>query len=112
MKVPVHNPNKHPIWVGGQMVPPGETRHFEELDLPAAYRPKPPEPEPLPAAVTPEALVAELLDKTAKDVIEALAGLDDAMLGQAETAEKAGKARVTVLQAISAEILKRAGGND
>lgn len=108
MRIPVHNNTAMPMYVGANLVPPGETRDFEEHQVPAHLRPAaaPAEPEEAPPS-TAEALQAS----SAKDVIAALANLSDEHLTELEALEQAAeKPRKTVIDAIAAEALNRAGG--
>ncbi len=57
MKVPVHNASKSPMYIAGRMVAPGETRHFEENEVPHKYRPQ---------------AAAEVVDAPAGDAIDQL----------------------------------------
>ena len=66
MKIGVENRTDSPMYVGGMMIPAGETRHFEPEALPAEYRPAPvvedaPEAGPDALAVILEGSVREVL---------------------------------------------------
>lgn len=105
-KVPVTNNSKMPIYVGSEMIPPGETRHFDVADVPAHLRPAAAEPEAEAVVVDP---VEELSGKSAKDIIAAIPGLSDPQLEQLNTLEQARETpRSTVLKAISEASLTRA----
>lgn len=123
MQIPVHNPGPNMLFVAGKMIHPGETRHFEENDVPPALRPQAePAAQAAPAnsgeqgdagaaqAAADKAL-AELAQQNAKDVIAALEALADEDLVKLEALElgRADGGRKTVLEAISAETLRRAG---
>lgn len=107
MRIPVHNNTAMPMYVGANMVPPGETRDFEEHQVPPHLRPAPAAAEPEKAAPsTAEALQTEKADRIAK----AIATLTDEQLVELEALEQsAEKPRKTVLEAIAAEALNRAG---
>jgi len=103
-QVPIENKGKSPIFVGGVMIPPGETRHFADDLLPPEFRSSAP-------AVVEEAAgdpLAELLDGTVAEVTGALDLLNREWLVQMEALEQAGKKRKGVLAAIAEELLRRA----
>lgn len=117
--VPITNHGTTPRYVGGRMIPPGQTRIFNPGDIPghtpaagpanrkAARAPAPKAPaKPVIDTETPEALVAN----SAKDIIAVLPDLADEPLAELERLEEArGKdARKTVLEAISREQVQRA----
>ena len=113
MKYPVTNTTAMPIYVGLLMIPPGETRHFDLDQLPPEHRPAPDVPEP----EAPKDRLAEIAKMNAGSVVAILADLDAEDLARLQSLEAAGKARITVLEAIAAEGLKRAqdkteGGQD
>lgn len=104
MKIPVHNPGAAPIYVMGQMVPAGETRHFEEHEVPPELRPGAPEPEPEP----PVDPIAEILKGPVKGILAGVEGLDGDTLKALLAAEEAAQApRKTLVEGLSAEILRR-----
>lgn len=106
MRIPVTNTTGVPIYVGAAMIPAGETRHFEEADIPAHLRPKAVEA----AAEPPKDALLDLSGKPAKEILSAIPDLSDEdlkRLGQLE-ADKGEKARKTVAAAIQEETLKRA----
>lgn len=106
MKIPVHNPNDAPIYVGTSMILPGETRHFDvnDPDLPAYLRPAP-EAAPEEAADA----MAELLKLGVKDIAAEFDLLDAGELDRLEALENAAEPpRKTLLSAISEEKLRRA----
>ena len=105
-KVPVTNNTAMPIYVGSNMVPPGETRHFDLAEVPEHLR-------PAPAEVAAEAVetdpVEALSAKSAKEIIGAIPGLTDQQLEQLGNLEQARETpRTTVLKAISETSLTRA----
>jgi hypothetical protein len=116
MKIPVTNNTKMPIYVGAYMVPAGETRHFEEHEVPEHLQPVPATPaEPEPAVDPLQDLVAQ---STAEQVIAALPGLsteDLERLGdieQARTRDHKPAPRKSVLSAIAETLLERAEAGD
>ena len=106
-KIPVTNNGKMNIWVGGQMIPPGETRHFEAHHVPPEYR-----PAPAAAPAEPEDPSDPLEILRAGNVKEITAGvpalsLED--LDRLEALENAAEVpRKGVLAAIAADRLRRA----
>lgn len=108
MKIPVHNPKDHPIYVGSTMILPGETRHFDAHDpqLPAHLRPK---PETDAAPDEPADAMAALLQLGVKDIVAEFDLLKGDELDRMEALEIASESpRKTLLSAISEEKLKRA----
>lgn len=104
MRVPIENKGQMPIYVAGAMIPPGETRLFEEEALPPEYRPA--------AAVVDEAVLidplAEVLLLSVDKVAKGLADLSAEELARLQLLEMEGKARKTLLEAIAEEGLRRA----
>lgn len=102
-KVPVHNPGRHHMHVGGTVIPPGDTRMVAAHLVPASRTPAAPvadKPPPSP--------LDELLAGKAADAIAALPDLPDEDLAALYTAEAAKpKPRSTVLEAVAAEQLNR-----
>lgn len=105
MKIPVSNNTAMPIYVGAAMIPPGETRHFDEQDVPHHLRPAPVEAAPVAAPADP---LAELLKGNVAAVVAALADLPDADVERLGELEQAGQARKGVLSAVAEELLVRA----
>lgn len=104
MRVPVENNSQMPIYVAGVMIPPGETRHFEEDQLPPEYRSSaspPVEEQPVDPLVT-------ILAMNVADVVNGLPALSDEELDRLETLEAEGKARKGVIAAVTADRLRRA----
>jgi len=111
-QIPITNNSASPMYIGGYMILPGETRHIEEHHVPSHLRP---EEAPAAVAAAPDAIL-ELLDKSVPLVVEAITARDD--LGQPlladddlaklKTAEESGKARKGLMAAIAEEELKRA----
>lgn len=111
MKIPVSNNTAMPIYVGAAMIPAGETRHFEEQDVPHHLRPvqeAAPVDEPVDPLVT-------LLESNVGDVVAALPELSRADVERLGELEQAGQARKGVLSGIAENLLARAeagtGGN-
>lgn len=107
------NTTSRPMYVGSDMIPPGETRDFPESAVPPHLRSAPVPPEtPAPASDP----LADLLDMSATTVIENIRGrgqngvpvIADEELARVEAIETAGKNRKTVLAALAEETLRRA----
>lgn len=112
MKIPVHNPSAMPIYVHGAMILPGETRHFDEQDVPTHLRPKPAESEDAPDESRYDPL-AELLAGSIKDIVAAFPDLADEDLARLEDLENAeASPRKGLLAAIGEEKLKRAAADE
>lgn len=103
-KIPVTNTTAMPIYVGAAMIPAGETRHFDEQDVPAHLRPV---AEPVAEAVPADPLL-EILAGSVASIAAALADLNDTDLARLEQAEHDGKARKGVLVAMAEARLQRA----
>lgn len=106
MQVPIENKGSMPIYVGGMMIPAGETRHFSEDDLPPEFRSS--------APVVQDDLAdpfAEILDGNVHEVTGALDLLNREWLVRLEAMELAGKNRKGVLAAIAEEMLRRANND-
>ena len=102
-QVPIENKGNSPIFVGGVMIPPGETRHFADDLLPPEFRSS--------APVVKDELTdpfAEILDGNVAEVTGALDLLNREWLVRLEAMEMAGKNRKGVLAAIAEEMLRRA----
>lgn len=105
-RIPVKNASAMPIYVAGQMIPAGETYHFEEDQVPPEYRPM----KAAVAAAPVEDRVAKLSEEKVSVLVPILKDLSDAdlaRLGELEQA-KGDHARKTLLGAIAEEILSRA----
>lgn len=109
MKIPVHNKSAMPIYVGAAMVLPGETRHFDEQEVPHHLRPAPVEEEQVEDTKDP---LAELLLCNVKEVTAALAGLSTAEVERLGELEQTGQARKGVLSAVGELLLTRAAQAD
>lgn len=117
MKIPVTNSTAGTIWVGGQMIPPGETRHFEEHQVPRHFRPAPKKPKSEenagedPAAIRTRELT-QVLNANVTAVRDYLPKLSDADIEELAALEEAGKQRKGVLEALAEEALNRASKKD
>lgn len=116
MRIPITNNTAMPIYVGSSMIPAGETRDFEENDVPLHLRPAPASvvlvTVPDPAAARQSALAA-LLAQPEVEILIALPRVPDEDLTALEAIEKAAeKPRQGVLEALGAELLARAGQTD
>ena len=101
MKKLVTNTTASPMYVMGQMVPPGES---VLVDAPDVAAPAPEAPAP---TLTDE--VALLLKKSVKDLVPALAGLSSDALDMMDVLEGGAESpRTTLLTAIGTEQMRRA----
>lgn len=96
MRIPVHNPSAMPIYVGAAMILPGETRHFDEQDVPTHLR---------PAAAAVESASADdpllaLLGDSIKSVLPQLDDLPDADIARLLVLESDGQNRKTLVEAL------------
>lgn len=105
-RITVTNETAMPLYVGSNMVPPGETRDFPESQVPPHLRP-PAEPAAAPDEQQAD-LITDLAAGTVKAAIEHIPSLSLADLERLGELEQTGQARVTLLSAISDELLKRA----
>ena len=108
-KIAVTN-NTASLWfVAGQMVPPGETRHFDAEQVPEHMRPVPDTPAVVePAEPDP---VGELQAHSIKEIMEMVPALTVDELGQLRDREAAAMSpRSTLLAALDKEMLDRAAG--
>lgn len=106
MMIPVHNTTAMPIYVHGQMIPAGETRHFDASVVPPEYLPA--EPEPVEAEPVVDTL-AELLTGTVAEIVPQLDALGIEELERLGALEQTGQARKGVLGPIAEILLTRAG---
>lgn len=104
MRVPIENNGQMPIYVGGVMIPPGETRHFEDDMLPPEFR-APAEVQEEPEALDP---LLAVRNGTVDHIKLGLPDLNDEELDRLEMLEAEGKARKTLIEAIAEERLRRA----
>lgn len=109
-KIPVHNKTAMPIYVGAAMVLPGETRHFDEHEVPRHLRPK--EDAPAKEQAAPADPLAEMLKGTVKEVVAALAGMPLSDIEKLGDLEQAGQERKGVLSAIADIQLNHAANAD
>lgn len=110
-RITVHNPTAMPIYVGSNMIPPGETRDFAESTVPPHLRPQ--EAAEEPAAEEPALdLIANLQKLSIKDIVTALADLSTEDLARLEELENAdGSPRKGLMTALVEEKLKRAAAD-
>jgi hypothetical protein len=98
-RISVSNNTKMNLYVGSNIVPPGETRDFPESQVPHHLRPQEESPAKEPAA--PADPLAELLKGTVKEVVAVLKGMPLADIEKLGELEQAGQARKGVLSAIA-----------
>lgn len=104
MKFPVHNPTDSPMYVAGKMIPGGETAHFDLHELPPEMRPA---AEPTAPAEQTNPL-EDVLKAPVKAVLAEVDALTvDEINALIELEQAAGKPRSTLVEALSAEVLKR-----
>ena len=100
MRTPYTNTEDHAVYVGGQLIPAGETRQVElhtAVDAPAADAP-----------VDPQAALKQLLEGKVGEIVPALPGLSDEDLDAALALENAGaKPRKTLVEALELARLER-----
>lgn len=102
-RIPVTNTGDTAIYAAGVLIPPGETRMVEALQLMTTSA-----GTETPAAAPATDSVLDLLDHSVKDIIAALPEVSDEDLDTLETAEQDGKTRKGVLEALAAERIRRA----
>lgn len=104
MEIPVTNFKGSTAYVGGKMIPAGETRMVDAAHVPPHRRPgaapKAPEPAPDP--------LRDLLAQPVKTIPGALKHLAESMLDDVMALEQDGQARDAVFKALAAEKLRRA----
>lgn len=105
MKVPITNNGKTHMAVGSTLIPPGETRHFEEQDVPHYLRPGVSAEKPVEPPVDP---LVELLKGNVPSVVVALEGMLFTDIERLGDLEQQGQARKGVLGAIADKLLQRA----
>ncbi len=103
-EVPITNTGDCVRYVAGVAIPPGETRLVSRALIPA------PEQESKDGALDNASSdpLHGLLEHSVKDIVGTFDDLDVEDLRRLEAAEREGASRVTLLQALSEEILKRA----
>ena len=106
----ITNPGKTPMYVAGRYIGPGETRHFEDHEVP---------PHMLEEAINtetsrhnPSATTPQASSEKAADLIARLASLSVEQLLELEQQEHDGKKRKGVLEAIAKELLTRAADDE
>lgn len=105
MKIPVTNNTQNYLPVGATLIPPGETRHFEEEDVPHHLRPNAPTDKPAEPPVDP---LVELLKGNVPSVVAALDGMLIADIERLSEIEMQGQYRKGVLGPIAAILLNNA----
>lgn len=106
MKVAVENTSASPMYVAGVMIPAGETRHFDQGELPPELHPQ---AATAPAEATPADLLAELLKFSVAEIVARIDAFDDAVLAELiEREEAAAKPRKSLLSALVEAQLQRA----
>lgn len=103
-RIPYTNTTATAAYVAGVLIPPGETRMVDALQVSGPADPA--EETPAPAQATDSIL--DLLDRSVKDITAALPEISDDDLARLETAEQDGKTRKGVLEALAAERIRRA----
>lgn len=103
-KTPFTNSGDHPVYAGGVLVRPGETRMVDPSTVDGLSTAAEPE---APAASGQTNSVLKLLDQSIPKVLEALPELSDADLEAVRAAEQDGKTRKGVLEAIEALRIER-----
>lgn len=104
-EIPVSNPHANPMYVGGVMIPGGETRLIPAAQVPPNLRPA----QVVEAPAEPVDPVLSLLGESVSDIVTQLPALDAAELDRLEAGERAGKrVRSTLVNAIAEERLRRA----
>jgi hypothetical protein len=113
LKIPVTNNGKTMMYVGSSIIPPGETRHFDENEVPPSLRPTPPDLPTTPGLpLSGEEALAEQLLGTVADIAAALSDMALADIERLGELEQTGQARKGVLAAIAETLLKRADKSD
>lgn len=103
--VPFTNNTINTLHIGGATIPAGETRDVDESLLPGYGQ------ETIgPEAELPSNPMIEMLKSNVRSVLEEIAALSDADLTQLVAQEEAGANRKTIIEAVGAEILRRAAG--
>jgi hypothetical protein len=97
----IENTGNSPMYVGNTMIPPGEGKLVEVPD-------QAPRVVIVDAGPNPVELMAQLLEKPVTQILPALPGMTNEALDLAESQERAGKNRKTLIEAIQAERIARA----
>lgn len=108
-RIPVTNNTSMNLYVGSNIVPPGETRDFFESQVPLHLRPVDQVEEAPVVVVDP---LAELLDGNVASVVAALPELTTEQIEKLGEMEQAGGKRKGVLSALAEALLTRAANKD
>lgn len=112
-EVPIKNSGRETLYVGGYMIPPGETRILPASIVPAHFKPGAAAPVQSSPAPTMEDVVANILRHSVKEISEMLPSLQTEDIDALETTESASeKPRKSLLTAFSEERLRRAAETD
>ena len=103
-KVPYFNPGENPVYIGGTMVPPKDTRDVYASLIPG-YKP---ESSGSSSTSEPTYIVDVLMQKPASEIIAAIPSLAIEDLEKLGEAEQTGPARQEVLAAIAEHLLSQA----
>jgi len=104
-KTPFTNTSDTPVYAGGKLVKPGETRMVDPNTVDGLSTAAAPE---APASSGQTNSLLALLDQSIPKVVEAIRELSDADLEAVRVAEQDGKTRKGVLEAIEALRIERA----
>lgn len=104
MRVPIENNGLMPLYVAGVMIPPGETRHFDDDQLPPEFR----QAAPAASADVPLDPLMEIVAMKVDEIAKGLADLSGDELDRLEMLEAEGKNRKGVIAAVVEERLRRA----
>jgi len=103
-RISVSNNTAMPIYVGSNMVPPGETRDFPESQVPPHLRPADTD---APAVTGHAPRLALLLDESVSGVLAKLPELSDADIAALIEMEESGQARKTLLPELNKALAER-----
>lgn len=104
-RITVHNPTAMPIYVGSNMVPPGDTRDFPESQVPPHLRTD--HVEEAAPVTGPDTVLAALIRESVKEVLAKLPELSDADLALLIAMEELGQARKTLLDPLNKALAER-----
>ncbi len=103
----VENKGASPMYVAGVMIPAGETRHFEDAELPPEFRPAVAGEVVPPAPAHP---LAVLLAGSVREIVAGVDALSDAEIDALiELEEQSERPRKTLLAELAEVQLERAG---
>lgn len=103
----VENRGASPMYVAGVMIPAGETRHFEDAELPPEHRPAAGGEVVPPAPADP---LAVILAGSVREIVAGADALSDAEIDALiEREEQAARPRKTLLTELAEVQLERAG---